>query len=96
MLKKYCINYSLRFRNHSPSEILQYFTDDPIAAEEFLQNLLEHGMAIHAIKHKGADLPRVDFDRMVKVAAAGIASRLICTSLNIKSEEERYRFGFAA
>lgn len=36
------------------------------------------------------------FDRMVKVAAAGIASRLICTSLNIKSEEERYRFGFAA
>ena len=32
----------------------------------------------------------------VEVAAAEVASRLICTSLNIKAEEERYRFGFAA
>jgi hypothetical protein len=30
------------------------------------------------------------------VAAAEVASRLICTTLNIKGEEERCRFGFAA
>jgi hypothetical protein len=73
-----------------------FFTDDPVACEEFLQEVLEHGLALHAIKHDGVDLPKVDFDRMVKVAAAEVASRLICTSLKIKPEEEHYRFGFAA
>jgi hypothetical protein len=96
MLKKYCVDYSLHFRKHSPPEHHQYFTDDPVACEEFVQGLLEHGMGLHGIKHDGVDLPKVDFDRIVKVAAAEVASRMICTSLNIKSEEERYRFGFAA
>lgn len=96
MLTKYCVEYTLRFRKHSPTEWLQYFSDDPVAVEEFLQDLLENGMGIGAIKHDGADLPKVDFDRMIKMAAASVASRLICRSLNIKAEEERYRFGFAA
>ena len=73
-----------------------YHTDDPVACEEFVQDLLENGMGIHAIKREGADLPRPDFDRIVKIAAAAIASKRICASLSIKPEEEHYRFGFAA
>lgn len=96
MLKKYTVEYSLSFRKHSPPEHHQFFTDDPITCEEFIQDLLARGMGLHAIKHEGADLPRADFDRMVKLAAAEVASRLICTSLNIKPEEERHRFGFTA
>ncbi|HEY0945825.1 MAG TPA: hypothetical protein VGD81_11180 [Opitutaceae bacterium] len=95
MLKKYSVEYSLQFRKHSPPEHHFYYTDDPVACEDFVQELLEKGMGIHAIKHDGIDLPRVDFDRIVKVAASEGASRRICTSLNIKPEEERYRFGFA-
>jgi hypothetical protein len=96
MLKKYSIEYSLQFRKHSPPAHHEYFTDDPVECEAFVQNLLENGMGLHAIRHDGAELPTVDFDRIVKIAAAQIASRLICTSLNIKPEEERFRFGFAA
>ena len=96
MLKKYTVEYSLRFRKHSPCERYEYFTDDPVACEEFVKGLLEHGMGLHAIKRDGADLPKREFDRMVKMAAAELASKRICTSLNIKPEEERYRFGFAA
>lgn len=96
MLKKYTIEYSLAFRKHSPPEHHQYFTDDPVICEEFVQDLLEKGMGLHAIKHDGADLPPADFDRMVEIAAVAVASKLICTSLNIKPDEERFRFGFAA
>jgi len=96
MLKKFTIEYSLQFRKHSPPEHHQYFTDDPVAVEEFVQGLLEHGMGLHAIKHDGVDLPKPEFDRIVKIAAAEVASKLICKSLNIKPDEERYRFGFAA
>jgi hypothetical protein len=96
MLKKYSIEYSLSFRKHSPPEHHQYFTDDPVTCAEFIQELLERGLGLHAIKHEGKDLPKADFDRLVKLAAAEVASKLICTTLNIKPEEERFRFGFAA
>jgi hypothetical protein len=96
MLKKYAIEYSLQLRKHSQPERHQYATDDPVACEEFLQHLLERGLGLHAIRRDGADLPKADFDRMVRVAASGAASRMICASLNIKVEEERFRFGFAA
>lgn len=96
MLKNYTVEYSLQFRRHSPPERHQYYTDDPVACEEFVQELLEKGMGIHAIRHDGAELPRVDFDRIVKVAASEAAARMVCTSLHIKAEEERHRFGFTA
>ena len=96
MLKKYSIDYSLQLRKHSQPERHQYVTDDPVACEEFLQHLLEHGMGLQAIRHEGAELPKADFDRMVKVAVSGAASRMICSTHNIKPEEERFRFGFAA
>jgi hypothetical protein len=64
--------------------------------EEFLEELLERGLAIRAIKHEGLDLPKADFDRMIRTAAGMLASRHICASLGIKPEEEHFRFGFAA
>jgi hypothetical protein len=96
MLKKYSVEYSVRLRRHSLAEHHFYSTDDPVACEEFIQDLLENGMGIHAIKHEGADLPRPSFDRVVKLAASALASKWICTSLSIKPEEEHHRFGFAA
>ena len=67
-----------------------------MACEEFLEELLERGFRIHAIKHEGLDLPKHDFDKMVKTAAGMLASKHICASLGIKSEEEKFRFGFSA
>lgn len=96
MLKKYTIEYSLQFRKNSPPQHHEYFTDDPVACEEFVQGLLERGMGLHAIKHDGADLLPVDFDRMVKIAAWEVAAKLVCTSLNIKPEEARFRFDLIA
>jgi hypothetical protein len=96
MLKKYSIEYSLQIRKHHPPEHHVFYTDDPLTCESFLQDLLERGMGIHSIRHDSAELPRAEFDRMIKVAAAAVASRLICTSLHIKPDEERHRFGYAA
>ena len=96
MLKKYTVEYSLQFRIHSPPEHQQYFADDVVECETFIQELLAKGMGLHAIKHDGADVSKTEFDRIVKVAASEVAAKLICTSLHIKPEEERFRFGFAA
>ncbi len=95
MLSKYSVEYSLAFRRHSPPQHQTHYTDDPVACEEFVQELLERSMGIHAIRHDGADLPKAEFDRVVKVAANALAARHVCASLGIKPEEERYRFGFS-
>jgi hypothetical protein len=94
MIPKYTIEYTLAFRRHAPT--LHYSTDDPVAAQEFVEELLERGLGIRAIKHEGLDLPKADFDKIVKTAAGMLASKRLCASLGIKPEEERYRFGFTA
>ncbi len=94
MLPKYTIEYSTQFRKHS--QVSHYSTDDPVACQEFIEELLERKVALRGIKHDGLELPKNDFDRMVKTAASMLASRHICASLGIKAEEEKYRFGFAA
>jgi hypothetical protein len=96
MLKPYSIEYSLQFRRHSPPAHHQFFADDVVEVETFVQDLLAHGMGLHAIKHEGADLPSAEFDRIVKIAASEVAAKLVCASLHIKADEERQRFGFAA
>ena len=96
MLKQYTVEYSLQFRKHSPPQHHQFFADDVVECENFIQDLLGHGMGLHAIKFEGADVPKAEFDRIVKVAAGEVAAKLICTSLHIKPDEERCRFGFAA
>jgi 7-keto-8-aminopelargonate synthetase-like enzyme len=94
MIPKYTIEYSPQFRKHAHTS--HYSTDDPVACEEFVEELLQRGYFIRAIRHEGLDLPESEFDRIVKTAAAMLASRHICASLGIKPEEEKYRFGFAA
>lgn len=96
MLKSYSVEYNLQFRKHSPPEHHQYFADDVVEVENFVQSLLAHGMGLHAIRHEGADVPRVEFDRIVKIAASEVAAKFICATLHIKADEERQRFGFAA
>ena len=93
MIPKYTIEYSAQFKNHAHTS--HYSTDDPIACEEFVEELLERGLRIKAIKHEGLDLLKQDFDKIVKTAAGMLVSKHICASLAIKPEEEHYRFGFA-
>lgn len=96
MLKRYTVEYSLQFRKHSPPPHYEFYADDVVEVEEFIQQLLASGMGVHAIKHDGADVPKAEFDRCIKVAAGEVAAKLICASLHIKADEERFRFGFAA
>jgi hypothetical protein len=94
MLPKFAVEFTTRLKGQTP--VLHYGTDDPVACEEFLVELLEHGFKIATIRHEGLDLPKEQFDKMVKTAGGMLASRSICQSLGISTEEERYRFGFAA
>ena len=94
MIPKYTVEYAAKFRRHAQAN--HYSTDDPVACEEFVEELLERGFAVRAIKHEGVELPKNEFDRIVKTAAGMLASRHICASLGIKAEEEKFRFGFTA
>lgn len=94
MIPKYTVEYTAKFKRHAQAN--HYSTDDPVACEEFVEELLERGHAVRAIKHEGVELPKNEFDRIVKTAAGMLASRHICASLGIKAEEEKFRFGFTA
>jgi hypothetical protein len=94
MIPKYTVEYTSKPR--SQRLLHHYSTDDPVTCEEALEELLEKGFQIRAIKHEGLEMGQQDFDRMIKAAAAMLASKSICLSLGIKPEEERFRFGFAA
>lgn len=94
MIPKYTVDYTARLRDHAHPG--RYSTDDPVAVEQFLHDLLDHGYGIQAIRHEGAELPRKEADRMIKTAAATLAAHRICAALNIKPDEERHRFGFTA
>ena len=94
MLPKYTVEFTAQFKKHAQTN--HYATDDPVACEEFVEELLERGFGIRAIKHEGVELPKKDFDRIVKTAAGMLASKRICASLGLKPEEEKFRFGFAA
>lgn len=94
MLPKYKIDYSLPFRKQTTPN--HYQTDEPVAAEEFLCELLERGFRILTIHHEGVPLSPADSDRLIKRAASMLAANHIKASLNISTEEERFRFGFSA
>ena len=93
MLPKSTVEYTAQFKKHAQTN--HYSTDDPVACEEFVEELLDRSFAIRAIKHEGLELSKKDFDRIVKTAAGMLASKRICASLGIKAEEEKFRFGFA-
>jgi hypothetical protein len=94
MLPKYTVEYSVHFNRHMQTN--HYSTDDPVACEEFLVELLEHGFRICSLHHEGVDLPKPEFDRFVKNAAGILASKHICASLGIDSDEAHTRFGTPA
>jgi hypothetical protein len=94
MIPKYTVEYGMPFRKQIQPR--HYSTDDPVACEEFVEQLLERGLALRAIRHEGLELPPGEFDRMVKTAAGMLAARRVCTTLGIKPDEEKYRFGFSA
>lgn len=94
MIPKYTVEFTPQLRKHSQTS--HYATDDPVACEEFVSELLERGFGIRAIRCEGVDLEGHKFDRILKIAVGMLASRRLCASLGIKPEEERHRFGFAA
>lgn len=94
MLAKYKIEYAVPFQRHDQPH--QHLTNDPVACEEFLTELLERGFKISAILHDGVALPKVDFDRMIKTAAGILVTNHICRSLGIDSVEANHRFGSPA
>jgi hypothetical protein len=94
MLAKYKIDYSIQFRRHTQSQ--HYLTNDPVACEEFLVELLDRGFRIDGTSHEGAELPQNEFDRMVKTAAGMLITRHICASLGLDSVEAHKRFGSPA
>lgn len=94
MLAKYHIEYSVRLGRHE--QIHHIKTDDPVACEEYLVEIIERGFHIKSIMHEGVELAGLESDRMIKTAASLLAARKLCQSLNISPEEERFRFGFSA
>lgn len=94
MIPKYTVEYATNFRKHAHRA--HYSTDDPVTCEEFVEELLDRGYVVEAIKREGVDMERAEFDKMVRNAASQLAARKIRNSLNIKADEERFRFGFAA
>jgi hypothetical protein len=93
MIAKYNVEYAVWKNKSQPSH---YLTDDPVACEEFIGELLERKLSLVAVKHEGVELPQHEFDRMVKSAAATLAGKHIAVSLGLKAEEVKYRFGYAA
>ena len=94
MLAKYHIEYAMHVGRNA--HMNHYQTDDPVAAEEFLVHVLEHGYRFNAIRHEGMELSRPESDKMLKTAAGVLAARHLCVTLGIKPEEEHFRFGFAS
>jgi len=94
MLAKYNVEYSIPLPRHDLSH--HHVTDDPVACEEFLAELIERRFKIIGISHQGVALPRVDFDRMIKTAAGIVMARHLTASLGIGTIEAHDRFGTPA
>ena len=94
MLAKYKIEYAVPFHRHEQAH--HYLSDDPVACEEFISELLERGFKITAIFHEGVALPKVDSDKMIKTAAGILTTKHICRSLGIDTVEAHHRFGSPA
>jgi hypothetical protein len=94
MISKYKIAYSVEFKRHAHDE--HYLTNDPVAAQEFLVELLERGFKVGAIYHDGVPLSEHDADKMLKTAGELLARAHICRSLGIDSAEAKHRFGLPA
>ena len=94
MIAKYKIDYGIPFHGHIQKH--HYLTDDPVAAEQFLSELLERGFKIGEITHEGIALPPHEADGMIRNAAGMLTTRHLCASLGIDTIAARHRFGSPA
>lgn len=94
MLAKYKIEYAIPFNRHEQPH--HHLTNDPVACEEFLTELLERGFKINDVSHEGVSLPKVEFDKLIKTAAGVLATNHICKSLGVDRVEAHHRFGSPA
>ena len=96
MIAKYHIEYSIQFGGHLVAGPHEFFTDDPVACEEFLVALLERAITINSIKHEGIPLSQRESDALIRNAATTLAAKHVAKSLGLDSEQVHYRFGLAA
>ena len=89
MLPKYKVTYDIDQHGKMPAS--HFTTDDPVTCETFLTDLLYREIA-----HEGVALPPKQFDEMVRSAVLQLASRHVCTSLKISTDEAHVRFGLPA
>ena len=94
MLAKFDIEYVIHPQHNQRQDT--HRTNDPVEAEDFIMNLLIVGARIHSIKHEGIQLEAAQANRMLRVAAERLASRLLGRALDLDSVEVKHRFGFAA
>lgn len=94
MLPKYKVTYDIDQRGRMPAS--HFTTDDPVSCETFLTDLLDRKMHIREITHEGVALSPVQFDAMVRLAALQLASRHVCSSLRISTDDAHLRFGLPA
>lgn len=94
MLAKFDIEYVIHPQHNQRLDT--HRTDDPVEAEDFLMNLLIIGARIQCIKHEGIALDPPQADRMLRVAAERLASRLLGNALGLDAAQVKHRFGFAA
>jgi hypothetical protein len=94
MLHKFTIEYARHPRSQEPAGT--HRTNDPVEAEEYLMQLLLARSRILAIKHEGVEIPRAQFDRMLKVASERLVSELLGHALDIDTAAVRHRFHIAA
>ena len=91
MLAKYSVEFTISFRRHQITH--HYRTDDPVALEEFIVELLERGYRFENIVHEGVPLPQHEADKLLKTAAMLLAAKHLQRSLGIDEAESRHRFG---
>jgi hypothetical protein len=96
MMPKYKIEFSAGSASHPQAFVHHYETDDPVTCEQHVADLLELRCKLRTIKHDGVELPRKEFDRVVKNALGMLAARHVCGSLGIDSDEAHVRFGTPA
>ena len=94
MLAKYKIEYAIPF---SRADHTQYhLTDDPVACEEFLAELLERGFKVKSVLHQGVELPKIEMDKMIKMSLGMLMTIHLCRSLGIDRVEASHRFNTPA
>jgi len=83
MLAKYSVEFTISFRRHQITQ--HYRTDDPIALEEFIVELLEKGYRVEKVLHEGIPLPQHEADKIIKIAATLLAAKHLRLSLGMES-----------